>query len=302
MFKNARFAVATAVLAAFALPVAAQTAPIATPVQPSAPAANNANYAATDVVASVNGTDITLGHVIALRQQLPQQFAQVPDATLYPAIVQQLIEQELLAQAHVDQLTNGEQLMLQNETRSFIANAALQQAANAAITDAAVQAAYTAYATAYAQQPPVTEYHAAHILVRDEATRDEVVAALAAGQDFADVARQYSIDGSKQQGGDLGWFAAGTMIPDFQTAVEALQPGQVSDPVHTQYGWHVIKLFETRVQAVPPLEQVRDQLVQQIQRDATRALIDSLRAAATVTDNSAGIDPSVLSQTQLLDE
>lgn len=285
MFKNTRFAAAAALVLALAAPALAQDAP-----------------SADTVLARVGDTEITLGQAIALRSQLPQQFAQVPDATLFPALVEQLIEQELLAQAHRDQLSRREATMLQNETRSFIANAALVGVATAAVTEESIQAAYDAFAAQYAAGEPITEYHAAHILVRDEAQRDAVVAALAEGRDFADVAREFSIDGSAQQGGDLGWFAPGMMIPDFQAAVEALEPGQVSDPVQTRFGWHVIQLMETRPATVPPIEQVQEDLVNQIQIDSTRAYIDGLRAAASVENLSEGVDPALLGQTTLLDE
>lgn len=299
MFKNARFALAAAFVAALALPALAEDAPAA-----DAPAADAVTSTATadTVIARVGGVDITLGNAIALRTQLPQQFAQVPDATLFPAVVQQLIEQEVLAQSHADNLSHREQILLQNENRNFIANSALVAAVNAAVTDESIAAAYDAFAAQYAAGDPVTEYHAAHILVATEDEAQQVEAALADGRDFADVAREMSTDGSAQNGGDLGWFAAGAMIPDFQAAVEALEPGQVSQPVQTRFGWHVIKLEDTRIQQVPPLEQVRNDLVQQIQRDASRALIDQLTAQTTVENLSADMDPALLSQTTLLDD
>lgn len=282
MFKNARFAAATAIFAALALPAVAQDA--------------------STVLARVGDTDITLGHAIALRSQLPQQFAQVPDETLFPAIVQQLIEQEVIAQATEGSLTHAQEIMLENETRNFLANAALMDVAQEAVTDESLQAAYDAFVAEYTQGEPVPEYHAAHILVRDEATRDQVVAALAEGRAFEDVAREFSIDGSAQQGGDLGWFAAGVMIPDFQAAVEALEPGQVSEPVQTRFGWHVIKLLEERTASAPALDEVRDDLIAQIQREATRTYIDGLREGVTVEDHSEGMDPNLLSNMTLLDE
>ncbi|WP_127108973.1 peptidylprolyl isomerase [Pararhodobacter zhoushanensis] len=282
MFKIARFAAVTAIFTALAVPAVAQDA--------------------STVIARVGGTEITLGNAIALRAQLPEQFAQVPDATLFPAIVQQLIEQELLAQAQADNLSPRDQLMLQNETRNFLANAALVEAATAAVTDESVQAAYDAFAAEYAQGEPVTEYNAAHILVRTEEERDQVVAALAEGREFADVAREFSIDGSSQQGGDLGWFPAGVMIPEFQAAVEGLEPGQVSEPVQTRFGWHVITLLGTRTAEVPALEDVRDDLVTQIQREATTARVEQLREGAEVENLAEGMDPALLSQSSLLDE
>lgn len=285
MFKNARFAAAAVLLSVLAAPALAQDAPTA-----------------ATVIARVGETEITLGQAIALRAQLPQQFAQVPDETLFPALVEQLIEQELLAQAQADDLSLRDQLMLQNETRNFLANAALVEVATAAVTDESVQAAYDAFVADYAQGEPVTEFHAAHILVRSEEERDQVVAALAEGRDFAEVAREFSADGSAQQGGDLGWFGPGVMIPEFQAAVEALEPGQVSEPVQTRFGWHVVKLLETRTASAPTLDQVREDLVTQIQREATRAYIEDLRAASTAENLSEGMDPALLSQSTLLDE
>ena len=282
MFTSTRFATVTAVFAALAMPATAQTA--------------------ATVVARVGTTEITLGHAIMLRTQLPQQFAQVPDTTLFPAIIDQLIEQELLAQSRAGAVTRTEQLMLDNETRNFLANAVLTEAAMAAVTDESIAVAYEAYSAAYGAGEPVMEFHASHILVTTEEARDQVVAALDEGREFAEVAAEFSIDGSAQQGGDLGWFAAGMMIPDFQAAVEALEVGQVSAPVQTRFGWHVIKLFETRNQSVPELATVRDELVSQIQREATRAVIDGLRASASVENLAEGLDPALLSQRALLDE
>ena len=257
---------------------------------------------ANTVLARVGSVEITLGHAIALRGQLPQQFAQISDEQLFPVLVQQMVEQELLAQHHATSLSRAETLMLANETRNFLANAALVSAVSDAVTDESVAAAYEAFATEYAQAEPITEYNAAHILVRDEAARDAVVAALAAGTDFAAVAAEFSQDNTAQNGGDLGWFRAGMMIPDFQAAVEALEPGQVSEPVQTRFGWHVIRLIDTRIAAVPALDEVRDDLVQQIQRDTSESFIAQLREAGSVEMMVEGIDPALLSRRDLLDE
>jgi len=282
MFKNTSLAAATAIFAILATPTLAQDA--------------------STVVARVGDVELTLGHAIAIRGQLPQQFAQIPDETLFPALIEQLIEQELLSQSYADQLTTVETLMLQNESRNFIANAALVRVAEEAVTEESVAAAYQAYADAFSQGEAVIEYNAAHILVREEAERDTVVAALAEGREFADVAREFSMDGSAQQGGDLGWFSDGMMIPDFQAAVEALEPGQVSDPLQTQFGWHVINLLAVRDATVPPLEEVREEIVTEIQREATRAAVTALREEADVENLSEGMDTSLLSQRELLDE
>lgn len=282
MFKNARFAVATAVFAAFTLPAVAQDA--------------------STIIARVGDTEITLGHAIAMRQQLPQQFAQVPNERLYPALVQQLIEQELLAQTRSENLGTREMVQIENQTRSILAGEALQRAITELVTDEAVQTAYDAFVAEFNQGEPATEFHAAHILVRTEEERDQVVAALTEGREFGDVAAEFSIDGSASQGGDLGWFPAGVMIPDFQAVVESLEPGQVSDPVQTQFGWHVVKLFETRDASAPSLDEVRGDLVSELQQEAARAQIETLREAVTVEDLSTEIDPALLGQLDLLDD
>lgn len=285
MKKPSGFILAAAFCAVFAVPTAAQDAPDA-----------------GAVLARVGTVEITLGHAVALRAALPQQFQSVPDETLFPAIVEQLIEQELLHQFHADDLTLRERTTLENELRNFIANSALISAANAAVTDESVALAYDAFVAEFGQGEPTTEYSAAHILVRTEEEVQAVVAALESGRDFGEVAREFSLDGSSAAGGDLGWFGEGVMIEPFEQAVMALEPGQVSDPVETRFGWHVIRLNETRIATVPTLEMVRADLEAQIQHEASRALVTRLRDAADIENLSDAIDPALLSRADLLDE
>ena len=254
------------------------------------------------VLARVGDTEITLAHALALREQLPPQFAGVPDTTLFPAIVEQLIEQELLHQHKGGELNLRQRSMLQNEVRNFTANVALGEVAEAASTDEAVAAAYEAFAAEFAEGEPEVEYNAAHILVRSEEEIEEVIAELDSGRPFADVARERSIDGSAQGGGDLGWFGEGVMIAPFEEAVMALEPGEVSGPVQTQFGWHVVRLIDRRDAQVPPLAEVREDLVGQIQREAARALVEELRAAVQVENLAADLDPALLGRSDLLDD
>lgn len=285
MKKPTGFILAAALCAGFALPAAAQDTPDA-----------------GAVLARVGSVEITLGHAIALRAALPQQFQSVPDETLFPAIVEQLIEQELLHQFHADDLTLRERVTLENELRNFTANSALMVAANAAVTDETVALAYEAFVAEFDQGEPTTEYNAAHILVQTEEEIRTVVEALESGRDFGEVAREFSLDGSGAAGGDLGWFGEGVMIQPFEQAVMALEPGQISDPVQTRFGWHVIRLNETRIATVPTLEMVRDDLEAQIQREASRALVAQLRDGADIENLSDAVDPALLSRSDLLDE
>jgi peptidyl-prolyl cis-trans isomerase C len=118
-----------------------------------------------------------------------------------------------------------------------------------------------------------TEVKASHILVKTEAEAKDLVAKLKSGASFEELARQHSQDpGSAQQGGSLGWFGWGRMVDDFQRAAFALKPGQVSDPVETSFGFHIIKLDSTRPAELQPLEQMRERITQQLSQTKPREL------------------------------
>lgn len=128
-----------------------------------------------------------------------------------------------------------------------------------------------------------TEYRARHILVNDEAEAVEIIAALGDGADFAELAVAHSLDASGPEGGELGWFAPGQMIPAFTEAVQALAPGEYTPaPVATQFGWHVIQLEDSRDITPPPLDEVRPQIREILQTRELRAFMDELRAAAEI--------------------
>lgn len=252
---------------------------------------------ADTVLATVNGVDITAGHLLLLRAQLPQQFQSYPDAVLLDGLLEQAVQQALLAES-LDEPALLTQLALDNETRALLANDAMQRVAEAAVTDEALQAAYD---ESFAEAEPQREFSAAHILVASEEEAQAIVAELEGGADFAALARERSTGPSGPNGGDLGWFGLGQMVPPFEAAVVALEPGQVSAPVQTEFGWHVIRLNDSRVQDVPELAEVRDQLVEQVQRAAVEARLAELEAEAEVSRAGAeGIDPGFLSNPTLL--
>lgn len=265
-------------------------------------AAQAEDITAETLVAEVNGTAITLGHVISMRSLLPPQFRELPDDVLFPALIEQLVEQTLLADTMEGRLSRAEQLHLENEARNFIANSALTSAALDAVTDVALSDAYAEFVSEFEAEGPAPEFNAAHILVQTEAIAQEVRARIDAGEDFGDLARLHSRDGAAQNGGELGWFGLGVMIEPFENAVIALQPGEVSQPVETRFGWHVVRLNDVRDAIAPPIEEMRDALSEQIQRNAARALIDSLVAGAAITRFDEALDPALLSRTELLDD
>ena len=255
---------------------------------------------ADTVVATVNGTEITLGNMLAVRATLPQQYQQLPNDALWEGILDQIIQQEALAQSKEAEETRRVRVSLENERRSLLAAEAITKIAERATTEDAIQAAYDAQ---YANAEMGREFNASHILLETEEEANEVLAEVKGGADFAETARNRSTGPSGPNGGALGWFSAGMMVQPFQTAVEALNVGDVTGPVQTQFGWHVIKLNETRVKEAPALEEVRGELVQKVQQDAVQAHIQSLVSKAEVTRTGmAEIDTDSLSQIELLEE
>lgn len=260
-------------------------------------AANAENHAAPDtVIATVNGKAITLAHMIALYEQLPQQYKQLGPQALYQGILQQLIEQEALAQSGGDTLSPRMQVMLENQRRAMLAS---RQAVKARdnVTDADVEGFYQQN---YAVTEGVVEWNASHILVESEQEALALIEALNNGADFATLAREKSTGPSGPNGGQLGWFGAGQMVPSFELAVAGMEPETVSAPVQTQFGWHVIRLNERRVPDAPALAEVRDEIVRQLSEKALREHIEGLVADAEVNRSNVNLDPSVLENSAIL--
>lgn len=146
------------------------------------------------------------------------------------------------------------------------------------ITDADIQAEYDAQASA---TPP--EFSARHILVDDKALAEAIIKKLEAGGSFAALAKEHSKDGSAQNGGDLGWFSAQNMVQPFSEAVARLEKGKfTTEPVQTQFGWHVILLDDTRTASLPPLDQVKDRVKQLVQRKRVSTRLEELRKESKI--------------------
>lgn len=127
------------------------------------------------------------------------------------------------------------------------------------------------------------EYHARHILTEDKAAAEAVTKDLQGGADFAKLAQTKSKDSSAQSGGDLGWFTLDSMAKPFSDAVSSLQPGQLTaEPVQTQFGWHVIKLEESRAATPPAFEDVKEQVKSLVQRKKLQAYLEELRKGAKI--------------------
>jgi peptidyl-prolyl cis-trans isomerase C len=266
----------------------------------SAAFAEDKAYDATTVVATVNGTDITLGNLIAMRDRLPQQYQQLPDDVLMKGLIDQMVDQQLLA----DEISKSPEtdplsvrLSVQNERRGDLAGMAANEAVASAVDDAKVKAAYDKLVADF---KPATEWNASHILVDSEDKAKALKAEIDGGKDFAVVAQANSSDGSAANGGSLGWFGAGQMVPEFETAVKGMKPGDVTGPVKSQFGWHIIKLNEVRETQPPTLDASKPQIEDQLRQEALQAKLAELRAAAKIDKPTTGVAPAAIRESDLL--
>lgn len=253
---------------------------------------------ANTVVASVNGEDITIGHMVMARENLPTQYKQLPDDVLYNAILDQLVQQTALKQQLHGAVPKYVQLSLDNEERAMLAADVIQMIMEKAVTEDKLRAAYDAK---YATGDGGDEFHAAHILVESEEDAIDVKKELDAGADFATLAKERSTGPTGPNGGDLGWFTTGRMVPEFEEAVLALKSGEVSDPVKTQFGWHVILLHDRRKTEAPEFEEVRGQLADELSQAAVEDRVNELTAAAEIDRPEIDdLDPAILKDLSLI--
>jgi peptidyl-prolyl cis-trans isomerase C len=254
---------------------------------------------AETVVASVDGSDITLGQLIMQRAQLPAQYQQLPDDVVFNGLVEQLVNQQLLADTLEDE-PKRVGIALTNELRSLRAGEVVNSMSSLTIEDADLQIAYDAR---FEGVEPEREFNASHILVATEEEAIEIKTMIADGADFAETAQERSTGPSGPNGGNLGWFGAGMMVAPFEEAVMALEIGDVSDPVETQFGWHVIILNETRETELPTLDSLRAELTTELQQQALDARIEELTAGAEITRPEDGqFDFAIIKNLELLED
>src|SRR6185295_11877227 len=248
---------------------------------PAAPAAAPVDPAA--IVATVNGKPVTEADLTLAEGELSQQFAQLPPEQRRAAALSAAIEIKVLAAQAV---TTGLDKDPDFQRRmAFLQQRALhgemvEKGVVDKVTDAEVRARYD---QEIANTPPTNEVHARHILVKTKEEAEAIIKQLDGGAKFEDIAKEKSSDGSAAQGGDLGWFGPGQMVPEFEKAAFALEVGAYTKvPVQTQFGWHVIKVEDKRAQQPPAFEQVKDQVRSSLLREKYFALVKSVRDAAKV--------------------
>lgn len=253
------------------------------PAQTSAAGAGNP---ADKPVAMVNGTPISRD----MFEYFVKSTANKPSAELTAdernQALDNLIRGELVAQqAEKEGLQNTADInsALQLSHLEILEQAGAEHyLADKKPTDAELQAEYDQQVAAI----PKTQYHARHILVATQEEAQQIITQLKHGAKFEDLAKKDSIDSSKDQGGDLGWFSSSSMVKPFADAVASLKKGEITPaPVQTQYGWHVIQLLDTRETQVPPLDQVKDRVSQLVESKKFHAYEDQLMKTAQIQKN-----------------
>lgn len=235
-----------------------------------------------ELVATVNGKAISKSEFDLYVQTVSRQAGrQVPDEQR-GELLDQYIGMVLAAEA-AEKSGVGTEAKVRDQlafTRlNVLVEAGMQKFLEAnPVADADLKPEYDAQVAAMPR-----EYHARHILVDDKAVAEAITAELTGGADFAKLAQKKSKDSSGKSGGDLGWFTLDSMVKPFADAVVALEPGQLTQqPVQSQYGWHVIKLEETRASSPPPFEEVKDRVKMIVQRKKLQSYLDELRKTAQV--------------------
>lgn len=247
------------------------------------------------VVATVNGGPVRRSELLRVKEFLPDQYKSYPMHLLYPMLLDQIIDLRLVA-------ANGRRENLQNDREvrrrmaiiedRIIQDVYLKRHAARTVTDDALRARYVEFLR---ENPTREQVRARHILLEDEATAKAVIAEIQGGADFADVAKERSTGPSAAEGGDLGFFGRGDMVLAFSKAAFGLEAGALTEtPVQTKFGWHVIMVEERRLSASRSFEDVREELIAELSRDAIRDLIQELRDGAEI--ERFNLDGSVMEQ------
>lgn len=267
--------------------------PLAAVAQEAAPTAPNP----TDVVATVGGEAITEADLGFMAEELGAQLANIPPDQLRPLLVAQLIDLKLMAQAGAAQgLENDEMYKLRLD---YLADRAMRRIyLRVAVADAVTEEEIKAeYDRRVAEIPAEDEVHARHILVTTEEDAKAVKAELDAGADFATLAKEKSIEpGAAQSGGDLGYFKAARMVKPFADAAFAMEVGAVSEPVQSQFGWHVIKVEDRRPAAPPSLEELRAEIGQAVAFAKYQETFNKLRTETEIDIPDAALKAAIDAQ------
>ena len=250
------------------------------------------------VLVSVNGEDITVGNIISFQSRLSDQYQSMEDSVLFDGILKQLIQQTILSQK-VNINSDRIKYALENQTRAFLSTELVGKLSEIEVIESEIESLYVKFSTDIERKK---EYNASHILVETETEAEELLLSLKNGADFSELAKTYSTGPSGVQGGNLGWFGQGAMVPTFENAVIKLKIDELSVPVQTQFGWHLIKLNDVRKTPVPTIEEVRKELITEIKKKKIDFEMSKIIDSADVIYSDLEIDPKIIREVSMIND
>jgi peptidyl-prolyl cis-trans isomerase C len=237
---------------------------------------------ANPVLAKVNGSEIRQSDVALAEEELGPSLAQMDPSTKKDNVLAFLIDMKIVAKAAEDKKIENSDDFKKRMTftrNRLLMDSLLASEGKSATTDEAMKKVYEEAAKQISGEQ---EVRARHILVESEDEAKTIKAELEKGADFAELAKKKSKDPGASDGGDLGFFTKEQMVPEFSAVAFSLEPGKISDPVKSQFGWHIIKVEEKRNRTAPPFEQVKGQIETYVTRKAQADYVAKLREAAKV--------------------
>ncbi len=246
----------------------------------------------------VNGKIVKFGSAIIAFSKIRQSNRNFDQETVFSQIVQQLVNEELLSQ-NIDKENKLTLLALEHEERSAKAAQMVSKILKNFPNDELLNSAYKNLTEQYKN---ALEYNASHILVEEEGQAKTILADLKQGKVFEEMAKEHSIGPTGKNGGKLNWFDLNSMVPEFSTALMVLSEGDISQPVKTEFGWHLIKLNKTREKKIPDLEDVKPQIVQSLRQKKINDYLKSLTTNSKIEFLGKDINPNEIANVKLLEE
>lgn len=252
---------------------------------PSVAQAQTGTEATTDdvLVAKVDGEAVYLSELMVAYSQLPAQAQQMGMETIYPFLLDRVIDEKLLGTAAGKAIAPDDpevQEQIDQLRERVTMQVYFSRQLEEKVTDERIREGYDQYLK---DNPPAEEVHARHILLETEEKAKEILSEIQGGKDFAEAAKEHSTGPSGPNGGDLGYFTADAMVQPFSEAAFAMQAGKVSSaPVQTEFGWHLIKVEDRRETPQPAFEEMRDQISQELTQTVATEILDDLRNAAAI--------------------
>ncbi len=245
----------------------------------------------------VNGKIIKFGSAIIAFSKIQQSNMNFDKNTIFSQIVQQLVNEELLSQK-IDKENKLTLLALEHEKRSAKAAQMVSKILKNFPNDELVKSAYKNLTNEFKGS---LEYNASHILVKEESQAKTIRKDISNGKNFEALAKEHSIGPSGKNGGNLNWFDLNSMVPEFSTALMVLSEGDISQPVQTKFGWHLIKLNKTREKKIPEFEEIKAQLVQNLRQKKINDYLNSLNENSKINFVGKDINPNEITNIKLLE-